>query len=217
VDLPSTLPIEVEWRPRGEPPADGARRVACDGAAGVRVTDGAASSAYAARVGYAEVASGLSDLVLVLGVQKALDVYEPRTGHRPDAALTLESWTLDVTWELPYTVMPWGLVLTAHMAKYGTTEEQMAAVAVKNHKHGTKNPKAQFQKEITVEQVLKSAYVADPIKLYDCCPFTDGGAAVVLASEEVALRTVFDEELPSYDPYDQVVPSWEKPTAAVPA
>jgi acetyl-CoA acetyltransferase len=72
------------------------------------------------------------------------------------------------------------------MAKYGTTEEQMAHVAVKNHRHGTLNPKAQFQKEITVEQVLASPYVADPLKLYDCCPFTDGGAAVVLASEEVA-------------------------------
>jgi acetyl-CoA acetyltransferase len=74
------------------------------------------------------------------------------------------------------------------MGKYGTTEEQMAAVAVKNHKHGTKNPKAQFQKEITLEQVMRSAYVADPLKLYDCCPFTDGGAAVVLASEEVARK-----------------------------
>jgi acetyl-CoA acetyltransferase len=72
------------------------------------------------------------------------------------------------------------------MAKYGTTEAQMAAVAVKNHRHGALNPKAQFQKEITLEQVLKSAYVADPLKLYDCCPFTDGGAALVLASEEVA-------------------------------
>src|SRR5207245_6334405 len=57
-----------------------------------------------------------------------------------------------------------------------------------NHKHGTLNPKAQFQKEITLEQVLKSALVADPLKLYDCCPFTDGGAAVVLASEEVARK-----------------------------
>ena len=72
------------------------------------------------------------------------------------------------------------------MTKYGTTEAQMAHVAVKNHRHGVLNPKAQFQKEITLEQVLTSAYVADPLKLYDCCPFTDGGAAVVLASEEVA-------------------------------
>src|SRR2546430_14947570 len=65
----------------------------------------------------------------------------------------------------------------------------MAAVAVKNHKHGTLNPKAQFQKEITLEQVLKSAYVADPLKLFDCCPFTDGGAAGVLTPEEGARRS----------------------------
>src|SRR5439155_1402625 len=78
------------------------------------------------------------------------------------------------------------LVARAHMAKHGTTEAQMAAVAVKNHRHGALNPKAQFQKEITLETVLKSPYVADPLKLYDCCPFTDGGAAIVLASEEVA-------------------------------
>jgi acetyl-CoA acetyltransferase len=64
----------------------------------------------------------------------------------------------------------------------------MAHVAVKNHRHGALNPKAQFQKEITLEQVLKSAYVADPLKLYDCCPFTDGGAAVVLAAEDVARK-----------------------------
>jgi acetyl-CoA acetyltransferase len=72
------------------------------------------------------------------------------------------------------------------MDKYGTTEEQMAHVAVKNHRHGALNPKAQFRKEITLDTVLKSAYVADPLKLFDCCPFTDGGAAVVLASEDVA-------------------------------
>jgi acetyl-CoA acetyltransferase len=74
------------------------------------------------------------------------------------------------------------------MDKYGTTEEQMAHVAVKNHRHGVLNPKAQFQKEITLETVLKSAYVADPLKLFDCCPFTDGGAALVLASDDVARR-----------------------------
>ena len=74
------------------------------------------------------------------------------------------------------------------MDKYGTTEEQMAHVAVKNHRHGVLNPKAQFRKEITVDTVLKSAYVADPLKLLDCCPFTDGGAALVLAAEEVARK-----------------------------
>jgi hypothetical protein len=60
---------------------------------------------------------------------------------------------------------------------------------VKNHRHGSLNPKAQFQKEITLDQVLRSARVADPLKLYDCCPFTDGAAAVVIAAEDVARRT----------------------------
>jgi acetyl-CoA acetyltransferase len=64
----------------------------------------------------------------------------------------------------------------------------MAHVAVKNHRHGALNPKAQFRKEITVDMVLNSAYVADPLKLLDCCPFTDGGAALVLAAEEVARK-----------------------------
>ncbi len=84
------------------------------------------------------------------------------------------------------------LIARAHMAKYGTTEEQMAHVAVKNHRHGVLNPKAQFQKEISLETVLKSAYVADPLKLFDCCPFTDGGAALVLAAEEVARKAASD-------------------------
>jgi len=75
------------------------------------------------------------------------------------------------------------------MSKHGTTEEQMAHVAVKNHRHGALNPKAQFQKAITLEQVMQSAKVADPLKLYDCCPFSDGAAALVLAAEDVARRT----------------------------
>jgi acetyl-CoA acetyltransferase len=78
------------------------------------------------------------------------------------------------------------LIARAHMDRFGTTEEQMAHVAVKNHRHGMLNPKAQFRKEISIETVLRSPYVADPLKLFDCCPFTDGGAAVVLASEDVA-------------------------------
>src|SRR6266542_7233 len=97
----------------------------------------------------------------------------------------------DAVWEQPLGLTfpgVFALIARAHMEKYGTTEAQMAAVAVKNHRHGALNPKAQFQKQITIDQVLRSAYVADPLKLLDCCPFSDGGAAVVLASEEVARR-----------------------------
>lgn len=143
-----------------------------------------ASSHAAFRHAVMEVASGMSDVVLVGGGERVLNV--------PTADSTeYFAYASDATWEQPLGLTfpgVFALVARAHMAKYGTTEQQMAAVAVKNHRHGALNPKAQFQKEITLEQVMKSAYVADPLKLYDCCPFTDGGAAVVLASEEIARK-----------------------------
>jgi acetyl-CoA C-acetyltransferase len=143
-----------------------------------------ASSHAAFRHAVMEIAAGISDIVLVGGGERVLNV--------PTADSTeYFAYASDATWEQPLGLTfpgVFALVARAHMAKHGTTEEQMAAVAVKNHKHGTMNPKAQFQKEITLDMVMKSAYVADPLKLYDCCPFTDGGAAVVLASEEVARK-----------------------------
>src|SRR5262249_38218337 len=143
-----------------------------------------ASSHAAFRHAVMEIAAGVSDVVLVGGGERVLNV--------PTAESTeYFAYASDATWEQPLGLTfpgVFALVARAHMAKYGTTEAQMAAVAVKNHRHGALNPKAQFQKEITLEQVLTSAYVADPLKLYDCCPFTDGGAAVVLASEEIARR-----------------------------
>ncbi len=72
------------------------------------------------------------------------------------------------------------------MADYGTTEEMMASVAVKNHKHGAKNKYAQFQNEITMETVLKSKAIADPLKVFDCSPITDGAAGLVLAPLDLA-------------------------------
>jgi acetyl-CoA C-acetyltransferase/acetyl-CoA acyltransferase len=141
-----------------------------------------ASSHAAFRHAVMEIASGVSDVVLVGGGERVLNV--------PTAESTeYFAYASDASWEQPLGLTfpgVFALVARAHMARHGTTEAQMAAVAVKNHKHGVLNPKAQFQKEITIETVLKSPYIADPLKLYDCCPFTDGGAAIVLASEEVA-------------------------------
>src|SRR6202795_3649158 len=143
-----------------------------------------ASSHAAFRHAVMEIASGVSDIVLVGGAERVLNV---STGE----ATEYFAYASDATWEQPLGLTfpgVFALFARRHMAKYGTTEEQMAAVAVKNHRHGALNPKAQFQKEITLEQVLRSAYVADPLKLYDCCPFTDGGAVVVLVSDEIARR-----------------------------
>jgi acetyl-CoA C-acetyltransferase len=80
------------------------------------------------------------------------------------------------------------LMATAHMHEYGTTERQMAMVAVKNHFHGSLNPKAQMQKEITLENALASRVVAWPLKLYDCSLITDGASCVILTKPELASK-----------------------------
>ena len=149
-----------------------------------RIENACASSHTAFRHAVMEVASGVSDVVLVGGAERVL--------HIPtDHATEYFAYCSDATWEQPLGLTfpgVFALIARAHMDKYGTTEEQMAHVAVKNHRHGVHNPRAQFRKEISIETVMKSAYVADPLKLFDCCPFTDGGAAVVVVSEEVARK-----------------------------
>jgi acetyl-CoA C-acetyltransferase len=82
----------------------------------------------------------------------------------------------------------YALYATYYMQKYGVKEEDLCEVAVKNHYYGSLNPKAQFQRRITVEECMKSRYIAWPLKLYDCSPITDGAAAVILASEELATK-----------------------------
>src|SRR5690606_8383546 len=80
------------------------------------------------------------------------------------------------------------MIAQKHMEAYGTTLEQMAKVSVKNHANGCLNPYAEFKKPLTVEEVLRSAPIADPITLFGCCPNSDGAAAVVLASGEALRR-----------------------------
>jgi acetyl-CoA acetyltransferase len=80
------------------------------------------------------------------------------------------------------------LIAKKHMEQFGTTREQMAKVSVKNHYNGTLNPFAQFQKPVTVEEVLNSVMIADPITLLSCCPNSDGAAAVILCSAEKAKK-----------------------------
>jgi acetyl-CoA C-acetyltransferase len=78
----------------------------------------------------------------------------------------------------------YALYARAHMAKFGTTEEDLALVAVKNHKYAAMNPIAQLRNRVTVDDVLSSMVIASPLKLYDCCPLTDGSSSIILASEE---------------------------------
>ncbi len=153
--------------------------------AATRVETACASSHAAFRHALFEIAAGAADVLLVGGTERVLTMPTERSTE-------VFAYASDALFEQPAGLTfpgVFALIARAHMAKFGTTEEQMAHVAVKNHRHGALNPKAQFRKEITVEQVLSSARIADPLKLFDCCPFSDGAAAVLLASEEVARRT----------------------------
>lgn len=141
-----------------------------------------ASGSVAIRYAYAFIASGLADLVMVLGVEKL---------NQPvgDEAILNMGTGVDREWEACHglTAPPcFALAAQHHGARYGTTEEQMALVAVKNHTHATKNPNAHFQKGATLEQVLCSRMIATPLRLFMCSPITDGAAAVIVASEERA-------------------------------
>jgi len=145
----------------------------------VNVENACASGSTALREGWMAVAGGFYDLVLIVGVEKSV---MPKGTMLNVGAAELETKLGDV--------FPGYFALTAkkHMEKYGTTREQLARVSVKNHLNGILNPYAQFKKEFTVEEVLNSPTIADPLTLYSCCPNSDGAAAVVLCSEEIARR-----------------------------
>ena len=141
-----------------------------------RVESACASGASAMRAGFAEVASGLSDIVLVAGVEKMTDV----SGDVATAALAAAA---DQEYEAFHGVTFPGLyamIARAHMQRHKTTSEQLAAVAVKNHANGALNPLAQFRRPIDVDAVLNSIMVADPLHIFDCSPISDGAAAAIL-------------------------------------
>ena len=152
------------------------------GVAASRVESACASGGIALRAAFAEVASGLSDLVLAVGVEKMTD--------GADVTNVLASAS-DQETEAYYGVTFPGLyamIATARMEAYGTTEEDMAWVSSKNHRHGSMNPKAQFGREVSPEQVLASTMVAEPLRMLHCSPVTDGGAAVLLCPLDQASK-----------------------------
>lgn len=151
------------------------------GAGLVRCEAACASGSAAFFTAYSAIACGHVDIAMALGIEKMREIdtatameWIGRAGY-----YLWEFHNFGVTFPAYY-----ALHANAHMAKYGTTEEDLALVAVKNHKYGSLNPIAHLRNRITVEDVLSSMVIASPLKLYDCCPMTDGAAAVVLASEE---------------------------------
>jgi len=149
-----------------------------------RVEAAEASGALALITAYFSIASGIYDLVVVGGAEKMTDVSE-------EEATRIKCSGIDQEWEgeIGATDIALSAIMARrHMRDYGTTREQMARVAVKNHAHGSKNPKAHFKNTVTIEDVLKAPKVADPLTVLECAPISDGGAALVLCPADIAKR-----------------------------
>jgi acetyl-CoA C-acetyltransferase len=148
----------------------------------VRVESACCSGGMALRLGFFEVASGHSDIVLVGGVEKMTD------GADVTYALATAA---DQEYEVYHGITFPGLyamIARAHMHQYGTTRKQLAMVSVKNHRNGSSNPNAQFPGEVTVDQVVNATMVADPLTVLDSSPVSDGAACAIIASAEIAKK-----------------------------
>ncbi|MFX1449687.1 MAG: thiolase domain-containing protein [Promethearchaeota archaeon] len=149
-----------------------------------RIENACASSGYALRYAFFSIASGINDIVIAGGAEKMQDI---------SRATRLYWFGVggDIKWErLSGMTFPgnYALMASRHMHEFGTKKEDLAQVAVKNHKFATKNPKAQFQKAISLEQAMKAPMVAYPLNVFDCCPLTDGASCVILCPAEEAKK-----------------------------
>jgi acetyl-CoA acetyltransferase len=161
-----------------------AEELRAPGLATVRVENACASGGFALQEAVREVASGGSELAVVAGVEKMTDVSSARRRY----------WlgvSGDTEWErqagLTFAGV-YGLVASQYLARYGAPREALAEVAAKNHENGALNPNAHFQKAVTRATALAGPKVADPLGLYDCCPVSDGAAALLVASTASARR-----------------------------
>ncbi|MEM2341914.1 MAG: thiolase domain-containing protein [Candidatus Bathyarchaeia archaeon] len=150
----------------------------------VRVEVACASSGAAIRYGLISILSGMYDVVMVGGFEKMTH----RTTLDATEYLAMASDFPFEQWNGATFPGLFALMATAHMNDYGTSEEQMALVAVKNHHNGTLNPKAHIQKEVTVEQVLSSRVIAKPLKLFDCSLISDGASCAILTRPDMARK-----------------------------
>ncbi|MDP6670716.1 MAG: thiolase domain-containing protein, partial [archaeon] len=149
------------------------------------------SGGVALRTGFLSVASGAYDVVAVGGIEKMTEV------STEEAAIALGGAGDQETELFHGASFPalYALMARKHMEKFGTTEEQLAAAAVKNHKNAMGNPNAQFHREITIDDVMNSGMVASPLKLLDCSPITDGAAALILCETEKAKKLGIDDAI----------------------
>lgn len=155
----------------------GLRSVPC-----TKVEGACASSGIAFRHGVLLIAAGLCDVVLAAGVEKMTSA---ETGAVTEALASAGDAESEMRLGLTFPGT-FGIIMRRHMHQYGTTREQMAMVSVKNRRNGSVNPKAHFQKPVTLEEVLESRLICDPLRLYDCTPISDGAAAAVLCAADLA-------------------------------
>jgi acetyl-CoA C-acetyltransferase len=152
---------------------------------GLTIESACGSGSVMFREAYANIAAGFYDCILALGVEKI-------THTGTTQSTTLFSYCSDFFYEGGNGASFPGLFASmarVYMTAYKASEEDLAHVAVKNHENGILNPKAHVRRKITVDDVLKSPVVASPLKLYDCCPFSDGASAVILCNEEYAKKS----------------------------
>ena len=150
------------------------------------VENACATGSEAIRGACYAVASGAADMVLAIGAEKLKDTgFTGLPQTRPIA-----TWSYRLTSQTPAAVF--AMMATGYFAKYGLSHEEgkklLAQIAVKNHHNGSLNPKAHFQKEITLEQAMKAPMIAYPLGLFDCCGVSDGAAAAVICRADMAKK-----------------------------
>lgn len=142
------------------------------------------SSTTGVRVAWSLIESGLHNVIAVVGFQKMSELSSRDAAERMGRGG-------DIMWESPFGIsMPAGYAMyaQAHMSTYGTTEEHLALVRVKNASYGAKNPKATYRKELSLDDVLNSDMVTSPLKKFDCCANADGSSCIIIARGDIARK-----------------------------
>ncbi|RLI65534.1 thiolase domain-containing protein [Candidatus Heimdallarchaeota archaeon] len=155
----------------------------------LRVESACASGGNAFRVAMMALHAGYCDTALVVGVEKMTDLIDISDVTTALGTAADGEWELGAGATFPAL---FALMMRAHMHKYGSTLEEFASIAVKNHHNGALNPDAQFQRPISMETVMNSRVIADPLRLFDCSPISDGAAAVILTREDLAKKYTDD-------------------------
>jgi acetyl-CoA acetyltransferase len=150
----------------------------------INVENACTSGSTAFYLAHRAVASGQAELALAVGVEK---LFCDDTGKSLKALATSSDQDIEGKMGILFAGI-YAMRVRGHMEKYGLTREQLAKVAVKNHDHGALNPHAQYRNRVTVEEVLGSRMIADPITLLMTCPIGDGGAALLIGTKEMAKR-----------------------------